>query len=82
MVSSSNVVRFVQAGIDKVADGTDDVRTIYGKAPRDDFPETVTRCLEAATFMPAPDGTAPPIVAVDGCLSIVTVLRPQLSDLP
>jgi hypothetical protein len=44
-VTSRVSVREVSAGADGVVAGDDDVRTIYGAAPRAAFPESVTRCL-------------------------------------
>lgn len=80
VVSSSNVIRFVQSGRDGIVNGDDDVQTIYGKAPRLKLPDTVTRCVDAVAFMPAAAGVAPSIVAADSCVSIVKVLRPVVSE--
>jgi len=74
VVAASNVVRFVQAGRRGVAEATDDVRTIYGKAPRVAFPDSATRCLDDVVFAPAIPGRARRIVTVDACLGLVIPL--------
>ncbi len=49
-VSSRVAIRLVAAGSDGVATGDDKVMTVYGAAPRDNFPESVTRCLGGVDF--------------------------------
>ena len=71
LVTSTNALRFVQAGDDGVPDGDDDVRTVYGKPPRQVFPEAVTRCLSDVALAPAKAGAAPAVFVVDACLGVL-----------
>jgi sugar lactone lactonase YvrE len=72
LVTSTNAIRFVQAGDDRLPDGTDDVRTIYGKPPREVFPESVTRCLSALALAP---GSSSDVYVVDACLGVLIRLQ-------
>jgi hypothetical protein len=74
IVAASNVIRFVQAGRPGLATADDDVRTIYGRAPRETFPDSATRCLDDVVFAPAPPGERPLVVTVDACVGIVLPL--------
>jgi hypothetical protein len=68
-VTSTVVLRQVTAGADGVASGDDEVRTIYGLAPRDTFPEDTTRCLTGVSV--APDDT---VHLVDRCAGLLIAL--------
>jgi len=46
-ITSRYALRMVTAGADGTATGQDEVLTLYGVTPRDDFPESVTQCLTA-----------------------------------
>ncbi len=82
LVTSTTAIRFLQAGDDGEADENDDVRTVYGRPPRDRFPEPVTRCLsDVALSQPRP-GTAQHVFAIDSCLGVLLRLdrRPRPAD--
>lgn len=83
IVTSGSGLRFIgagdpnrrerQLGLPHVADGDDDVSTIYGTADREDaFPESVTRCLDDVTVVPTAGG--PTVVTVDACVGLVLPL--------
>ncbi|MDP2343156.1 MAG: hypothetical protein Q8O67_19520 [Deltaproteobacteria bacterium] len=74
LVTSTNAIRFVQAGDNGVPDADDDVRTIYGKPPRLAFPDQVTRCLSDLALAPGPAGEAPAVYVVDSCLGTLVRL--------
>jgi sugar lactone lactonase YvrE len=68
-VTSTVALRQVTAGVDGVASGDDEVRTIYGLAPRDTFPEDTTRCLTGV--MVSADDT---LHLVDRCAGLLVAL--------
>ena len=76
LVTSGNAIRFVQAGDNGLPDGTDDVRTIYGKPPRQAFPDSVTRCLSDITLSPSTKGGSTVAHALDACLGVIVRLDP------
>ena len=45
-------MRLVSSGDDGLATGEDSVSTIYGIAPRDVFPSSVTKCISGIGFDP------------------------------
>jgi len=71
-VTSTSVVRMVLADATGAIDGSGQVRTIYGKLPHDQFPETVTRCL---TDLAVVDSTT--VDVIDSCTGIMVELRRQ-----
>lgn len=68
-VTSTTTVRLVPANASGVVDGTGDVQTIYGAAPRT-FPASVTTCL---TGLAVVDATK--IQVVDSCTGLLVELR-------
>ena len=64
-VSSSTAVRVVMPGADAIADGGDEVLTLYGAEPRDTFPAAVTSCLAGILA----DGDE--VVVVDACQGLL-----------
>jgi sugar lactone lactonase YvrE len=65
-VPSTYAIREVVAGADGLATGEDQVLTIYGKPPREDFPESATLCLSGLTFAPASSDDAT-LFVFDAC---------------
>ena len=55
-VSSTTALRVVLAGADRVATGDDEVMTLYGRPPRQEFPEAVTYCLSGVTVVDGAQG--------------------------
>ena len=55
-VSSSTALRIVTAGADNLATGDDNVMTLYGRPPRDVFPEPVTFCLAGIAVLDGDGG--------------------------
>jgi len=55
-VSSSTALRVVTAGADNLATGEDEVMTIYGRSPRETFPEPVTFCLAGIAVLDGSGG--------------------------
>ena len=74
-VTSTNAIRMVQAGDGGLPDGADDVATIYGKPPRQDFPASVTRCLSDIALAPSASGTPPTAWVLDSCLGLLLPLE-------
>jgi hypothetical protein len=74
IVAAGNVVRFVEAARTALAQPDDAVSTIYGRAPRDTFPEAATRCIDDVVFAPARPGERPRIYAVDACTGLIVPL--------
>jgi hypothetical protein len=70
VVTSTNALRFVEAGLNATPDGNDSVSTIYGKPPRTVFPDDTTRCL--ADIARDNNGT---IWAVDSCVGAILQLQ-------
>ena len=71
-VTSRNTVRLVAAGDNCIADGSDQVSTVYGAAPRDEFPTSLTRCLSGIAVHPADDSR---VYVSDACLGFLIELR-------
>ncbi|MBC7793657.1 MAG: hypothetical protein H7Z43_08100 [Clostridia bacterium] len=70
LVTTTSSVRVIAPGDDGVVDGDDAVVTIYGAAPRDGFPESVTGCL---TGLAARPGDAS-IYVLDACVGYLVRL--------
>jgi len=74
-VASSTAVRLVTAGSDSLATGDDEVMTIYGRPPRDLFPESVTYCLAGIAVLDgdagAKDGR---LYVLDACVGFMLQL--------
>jgi cysteine-rich repeat protein len=70
LVTSTNAVRLVASDDDGFVNGTGPVTTIYGAAPRDTFPASVTRCL---TGLAVVDATT--VQVTDSCTGILIELR-------
>jgi hypothetical protein len=86
-VTSGNAVRVVQADTfaDRcsqrgVVDGFDRVDSIYGRAPRENFPEPVTRCLSALALDPRSTAGPTALWAVDSCVGLLLRLQRTLAD--
>ena len=69
-VTSTVAVRQVTAGADGVVSGDEDVRTVYGEAPRAVFPESATRCLTGVTV-----GADDVVYAADRCAGLLLGLH-------
>ncbi len=69
-VTSTTAVRLLPSDGDGVVDGTGPVQTIYGAAPRDAFPENVTRCLTGIAVVDAST-----VHVTDSCTGILLELR-------
>ena len=69
-VTSTVAVRQVTAGADGVVSGDDEVRTVYGEAPRAVFPESATRCLTGVTV-----GADDVVYAADRCAGLLLGLH-------
>jgi sugar lactone lactonase YvrE len=72
LVTSTNAVRLVASDDDGFVNGTGPVTTIYGAAPRDTFPASVTRCLTGLAV--ASDTT---VQITDSCTGMLIELRRQ-----
>jgi cysteine-rich repeat protein len=68
-ISSSTTVRLLPASTAGIVDGSGDVQTIYGAAPRNAFPASETSCL---TGIIAP--TATTLQVADSCSGLVVEL--------
>jgi sugar lactone lactonase YvrE len=68
-LTSSTVVRLLPANNAGVVDGAGDVLTIYGRAPRDTFPEERTQCLSG---LAVPDDSH--VRVVDACAGFLVEL--------
>jgi cysteine-rich repeat protein len=73
LVTSTTSVRLVAANDASVVDGLGPVTTIYGAAPRDTFPASVTRCL---TGLAVVDATT--VQVTDSCTGMLLELRREL----
>jgi cysteine-rich repeat protein len=71
-VTSRTAVRLLAASDGHVVDGTGAVKTIYGRAPRKDFPASVTTCL---TGIASVDATT--LQVVDSCTGLLVQLKLQ-----
>jgi hypothetical protein len=68
----------VTAGADHVATGDDSVLTIYGKPPRDEFPEPVTFCLAGVAVLDGNAGAAEGrLYVLDACAGYLLQLDRQ-----
>jgi cysteine-rich repeat protein len=81
-VTSRTTVRLLPAAIalgevDGVVDGSGPVQTIYGAAPRTDFPASVSACLSGVAF--TPDDA---LWVTDACAGLLVELRPGPADAP
>jgi cysteine-rich repeat protein len=65
-ISSRNTIRLVYAGADGLATGDDYVTTIYGTAPRDVFPMSVTKCLSGLGTEPGHEDDSV-LLVLDAC---------------
>lgn len=75
-VSSSTTIRLVSAGDDHIATGEDSVSTIYGTAPREVFPSSLTNCLAGLSVADPPDGEADAgLFVVDSCVGFALRLE-------
>jgi hypothetical protein len=72
-VTSRTTVRVVIAGPDCVATGDDEVRTIYGTAPRSGYPAALTQCL-TGLLLDVEDSTDGAIFVLDACQGMVVRL--------
>jgi trimeric autotransporter adhesin len=70
LVTSTNAVRLVAANDAGIVDGLGLAMTIYGAAPRDTFPASVTRCL---TGLAVVDATT--VQVTDSCTGMLLELR-------
>ncbi len=70
LVTSTTALRLVTAGESGVVDGSGRVLTLYGRAPRDAFPENATRCLTAVNVVS--DGV---VEVTDACQGYLLQLR-------
>jgi cysteine-rich repeat protein len=70
LVTSTTAVRLVAANDDGMVDGLGPAITIYGAAPRDTFPASVTRCLTGLAIV---DATT--VQVTDSCTGILIELR-------
>jgi cysteine-rich repeat protein len=70
LVTSTNAVRLVAANDAGAVDGLGPAMTIFGAAPRDTFPASVTRCL---TGLAVVDATT--IQVTDSCTGMLIELR-------
>jgi cysteine-rich repeat protein len=70
LVTSTTAVRLVAANDDGIVDGLGPTITIYGAAPRDTFPASVTRCLTGLAIV---DATT--VQVTDSCTGILLELR-------
>ena len=68
--TSTTVVRLVAADANATVDGTRDVQSIYGAAPRDAYPASATSCLAGIAFRSATD-----VDVVDTCTGLLVELR-------
>jgi DNA-binding beta-propeller fold protein YncE len=66
-VSSSTALREVTAGADGLATGDDEVLTIYGRPPRQTFPEPVTFCLAGIAVLQGDFGNDDRLYVLDAC---------------
>jgi cysteine-rich repeat protein len=72
LVTSTTAVRLVASDDDGFVNGTGPVTTIYGAAPRDTFPASVTRCL---TGLAVVDATTAQVT--DSCTGMLIELRSE-----
>jgi len=71
-ISSGNAIRQVLAGDDGIARGDDRVITIYGKSPRETFPESATVCLSGIVLGSGAGGEVEgSLYAVDTCRGLL-----------
>jgi cysteine-rich repeat protein len=76
-ITSRNAVRAVYAGDDGVVTGDDAVDTIYGRAPRETWPEPVTLCLSGIGVAPdSPDDAV--LLLLDACQGFLVKLARTL----
>jgi hypothetical protein len=71
-VTSSTAVRILPADDDGVVDGSGQVQTIYGAAPREAFPEYATSCLTGIAVIDAET-----LQATDACSGLLIELWRQ-----
>jgi cysteine-rich repeat protein len=78
-ISSRDAVRVVYSGSDGVVTGDDSVDTIYGRPPRDIWPEPVTLCLTGIGVAPdsLDDST---LYVLDACQGFVVALTRSLAQ--
>ena len=69
-VTSTSTVRMVLADSAGVVDGTGAVRTIYGRPPRDTFPQSLTRCLSGLAVVDTST-----VRVTDTCTGLLVELR-------
>ena len=71
-VTSTTTVRLLPSDANGVVDGTKDVQTIYGAAPRSTFPSSVTSCLTGIAVV---DSST--VEVADSCTGLLVVLHRQ-----
>lgn len=71
-VTSTSTVRLLPANASGVVDGTGEVQTIYGRAPADTFPESVSRCLTGIAVVDAAT-----VAITDACAGVFVSLHRQ-----
>jgi cysteine-rich repeat protein len=77
-VTSRNAVREIYAGDDGVATGDDPVNTIYGRTPRENWPEPATFCLTGIGLAPdSVDDSA--LYFLDACQGFLVKLTRALA---
>jgi sugar lactone lactonase YvrE len=76
-VSSSTALREVTAGADQLATGDDEVLTIYGRPPRQTFPEPVTFCLAGIAVLQGDLGNDDRLYVLDACAGYLMQLDRQ-----
>ncbi len=74
-VASSTALRLVTAGADGVATGDDEVRTLYGRPPRDAFPAAATFCLAGIAVVTSGAGAQDDrLLVLDACAGFLLQL--------
>lgn len=66
-VSAADAIRRVAAGADNIPGPNDEVSTVYGAAPREVFPESVTRCLSDVALIEGRGGGGADLFVLDAC---------------